>query len=172
MGDLISYIKYSSESAEYVENKNSIPYSNMIQWGKKLILLNYYGKHIMQVSEEKHTLEKLFPNSIQEGIVQSEMLNYGACYYQAVTLSNDFIYFIPQRATHIIECNQELGIINQYECLITEEENILDEILLLTMEHKNVLMENKEVNTLQRYIDNMILGSKAPYSTLKSSYIL
>ena len=149
-----SYIKYSSESPEYVENRNSIQYSNMIQWGETLILLNYYGKYIMKVSEEKHTLKRVFPDFNQEGGVQSEMLDYGACYYQAATLSNNTIYFIPQRATHIIECDKELEITNRYECVITEKE-VLDEILLLMLEEKDALMEGMKVATLQRYIDNI-----------------
>lgn len=146
-----SFNRYKADTQEYVDDKTSIPYSDMIEWRQELVLLNYYGKNIMRVSEKDNSLKRLFKN---QEMVLAGTCNYGACYQLARVWKNS-LFFIPQRATEIIECNDKMNIISKYECVIDVEESELMNMFRSIKNEGNILAENSEIETLQRYIVNI-----------------
>lgn len=140
-----SYETYKSNNQEFVDGKDSIPYSGIYNFGEKLVLLNYYGKHFMEIDELSKTVKILSDLNVEFEI--NDYINYGACYYRLLNY-NGFYYFIPQRSKYILKSDANLKLMEKYEFETDLDENCMNKIL-----YYEVLKEGKYDISLNNYLE-------------------
>ncbi len=144
----MEYIRYKCVGGE-MEDSDSFPYEMVYEFNGRIIVPNSYSKHIMYIDDGSREVKRLLPD-INVNFIQD--MPVGGAFSSFLSYDKG-CFFVPAMGDILIECDENMRVINKYESKARISERLSKLMLNNTIRVQQGIVYEGDDTRLNRFME-------------------